>query len=262
MHWSLLAPRGANGSLLAPRGANGSFLAPRGANCNRHGSHAQRGSGAVLLSASLLALALSACTADPCHRLAPGEVAGANACRSFPPLTRTDDDAVKVAVSGDLLVDTRWTADKVWVLRDFVYVRAPATLSIEAGTRILGERGSSLIITRGAKIHAVGTRERPIVFTSAVPPGGRYRGDWGGVSLLGRAPINVAGGVNVVAGVPVFGGRGEYGGNDPEDSSGVLNYVRIEFAGYAITPDVKLNGLTSPSQKSSGSKKNTGNVTN
>lgn len=194
-----------------------------------------------LLSTSLLA---AGCAPEPCHRSRPGEAPAANACRSFPGLEATGGSALRVPVRGDLVEDTRWTADRIWVLRDFVFVRAPATLTIEPGTIVQGERGSALVVTRGAKIHAEGTVARPIVFTSSKPAGGRYRGDWGGLMLLGAAPINVAGGQSALSGVTIADGRGFYGGDDPEDSSGVLRYVRVEFAGYALTPDVKLNGLT------------------
>jgi hypothetical protein len=149
-----------------------------------------------------------------------------------------------VNVSGEITASTTWTADKTYVLKDLVFVRAPAVLTIQAGTRVKGERGSALIVTRGAKIVAEGTAQAPIVFTSAKPEGARNRGDWGGVVLLGRAPINVAGGENAIEGIVNTDGRGTYGGSDPADSSGTLRYVRIEFAGFELSPDNELNGLT------------------
>ncbi|HXH83231.1 MAG TPA: hypothetical protein VNN07_09910, partial [Candidatus Tectomicrobia bacterium] len=191
-----------------------------------------------------LALSTAACAPDPCHRLAPGEAAVENACRTFPGLEEARPGAELVRVAGEITADTHWTADRVWVLRDFVFVRGPAVLRIDPGTEIRGERGSALVIARGAKIIAEGTREQPIVFTSSKPPGARYRGDWGGVNLLGRAPLNIAGGENALSGMPISNGLGFYGGDDPEDSSGVMRFVRIEFAGYPLTPDTKLNGFT------------------
>ena len=91
-------------------------------------------------------------------------------------------------------------------------------------------------------MHARGTADEPIVFTSAKPEGSRAGGDWGGVVLLGNAPIN-RGQANV-EGIPTSDGRGVFGGGDPRSNCGVLEYVRVEFAGYAIGTDNELNGLT------------------
>jgi hypothetical protein len=199
---------------------------------------------AAMGSAALLGAGVAGCGPEQCYRSRPGEEPAANECRRFPGLDPGTGAREVVVVSGDITRDTHWRADTAYVLRDFAFVRAPATLTIEPGTVVRGERGSALVITRGARIHAEGTAENPIVFTSAKPAGARYRGDWGGLMLLGAAPINVAGGENVLPGVPIAEGRGAYGGADPEDSSGVLRYVRVEFGGYALTPDTKLNGLT------------------
>lgn len=136
-------------------------------------------------------------------------------------------------------------------LRGFVYVVDGATLTIEAGTTIEGEKGASsrgtLVITRGCKIEAVGTAGEPITFTSdqATPT----RGDWGGVVILGNAPTNASfngtqGVGSVEGGVNTADGLGLYGGTNAEDNSGTLKYVRIEYAGYAYLPDNELNGLT------------------
>jgi hypothetical protein len=171
-----------------------------------------------------LIAALSALTAcgipGQCYRSRPGEGPAENECRRFASTDPGTDPRALVAVSGDIAADTLWTAANRYLLKDFVFVRAPAALTIEPGTTILGERGSALVITRGAKIHAVGTPERPIVFTSSKPPGARYRGDWGGLNLLGAAPINVSGGETALSGVPIAEGRGFFGGSRPDDSSG------------------------------------------
>lgn len=150
-----------------------------------------------------------------------------------------------VTVDDDITSDTTWTADKVWLLKKQVFVKKGATLTVEAGTTVQGEFGTALIITRGAKIHAEGTAEKPIVFTSSKKPGERAAGDWGGVILLGRAPINSDGGENTIEGFPASQGEDiTYGGDDPEDSSGVLKFVRIEFAGWEYAPDEEINSLT------------------
>ena len=96
-----------------------------------------------------------------------------------------------VSVSDEIKADTHWTADKVYRLEAHIFVRNGATLQIDAGTTVLGASGSSLVISAGSKLDAVGTAQKPIVFTSCRPVGERKPGDWGGVVLLGRAPINV-----------------------------------------------------------------------
>lgn len=149
-----------------------------------------------------------------------------------------------VVLQGRITQDSTLTADKQYLLRGFVTVERGATLTIEPGTIIYGEKETkgSLIIKRGGKIYANGTKDRPIVFTSAQPVGQRAAGDWGGVIILGEAPINVPGGTAVIEGG--LGDDGIYGGNNPDDSSGVFRYVRIEFPGIPYQPDNEINGLT------------------
>ena len=149
-----------------------------------------------------------------------------------------------VVLQGRITQDSTLTADKQYLLRGFVTVERGATLTIEPGTIIYGEKETkgSLIIKRGGKIYANGTKDRPIVFTSAQPVGQRAAGDWDGVIILGEAPINVPGGTAVIEGG--LGDDGIYGGNNPDDSSGVFRYVRIEFPGIPYQPDNEINGLT------------------
>lgn len=147
-------------------------------------------------------------------------------------------------VSGTISTSTTWTADKRYVLSDFVGVSAGATLTIEPGTVIYGGDGrASLFIARGAKIIADGTARRPIVFTSPQRVGSRNQTDWGSLVILGRAPINVQGGSAFMEGLPSSEGYA-YGGTDPADSSGIVRYVRLEFGGFAIATDREINGLT------------------
>lgn len=125
-------------------------------------------------------------------------------------------------------------------LRGFVYVTDGATLTIEPGVVIKGEKATqgTLIIERGARIMAQGSKQRPIVFTSAQAPGSRKPGDWGGIIIMGKAPNNM-GEQSIEGGV-----RSKHGGNDPADNSGVLSYVRCEFAGIEYGPDNEINGIT------------------
>ncbi len=139
-------------------------------------------------------------------------------------------------------------ADTSYVLTGLYYVSAGESLTIEPGTVIKGHdaTGGTLIVTRGGRIFAQGTWQRPIVFTSQYPAGSRASGDWGGIIILGNAPCNkvnplIEGGL-----IPgdCSGGSGTYGGTDPNDNSGVLSYVRIEFAGYRFATNNEVNGLT------------------
>lgn len=156
-----------------------------------------------------------------------------------------------VVLKGDLSTQTL-TADKKYLLSGFVYVTSGNTLTIEPGTLIKGEKSTkgTLVITRGAKIMANGTADNPIVFTSQMEAGSRKEGDWGGVILLGQAPINPSGGEAKIEGglTPTVASKEKeyiwYGGNDAADNSGSMKYVRIEFAGVPYSPDNEINGLT------------------
>ena len=143
-------------------------------------------------------------------------------------------------------------AGTTYKLRGLVYVTNGAVLTIEPGTKIVGEKGKNggLIITRSTKIIAEGTPEKPIVFTSeeATP----QRGDWAGLVLLGNAPTNASfngqvGIGEIEGGINNSDGLGLYGlgaSSNPADNSGILKYVRIEYAGYAFLPDKEINSLT------------------
>lgn len=151
-----------------------------------------------------------------------------------------------VVVSGDVTANTTWSADKIYLLKGNVFVTNNATLTIEPGTIIKGDKAAkgALVITRGAKIMAVGTVEKPIVFTSNVAAGARKEGDWGGVILLGKARNNVGTSV-AIEGIPDGGAdKNKHGGTDDADNSGTMKYVRIEYAGIALSPDNEINGLT------------------
>lgn len=157
-----------------------------------------------------------------------------------PPVTVPGIDRPVVVVTGEIDGTMNWTNTFVYVLRGAVFVNDGATLNIQAGTLIAGEAGSvgTLIVLRGGKLNAIGTREQPIVFTSDQPVGQRARGDWGGIILNGKAPLNIPGGEGVGEAQ-----TGIYGGNDPNDSSGIMRYVRLEFAGTEFSPDNELNGI-------------------
>jgi hypothetical protein len=163
----------------------------------------------------------------------------------------TTDDGV-VTLTGNIAANQTLTSDKKYLLKGFVYVKSGVTLTIQPGTVIMGDKASkgTLVVTRGGKINATGTAAQPIVFTSGIAAGARREGDWGGVILLGKAPANPANGEAKIEGglVPTSGDNEKddiwYGGQDANDNSGTLKYVRIEFAGIAYSPDNEINGLT------------------
>ena len=143
-------------------------------------------------------------------------------------------------MQASIVETTTWKSGHTYRLDGLVFVEAGARLLIQPGVTVLGGPGAALIVTRDASIHARGTADEPIVFSSAKPVGARASGDWGGVVLLGNAPVN--------RGRPCRGdsakrGRGVFAATR-RSNCGVLEYVRIEFAGYAIGTDNELNGLT------------------
>lgn len=165
-----------------------------------------------------------------------------------PPPTTTENTILEGRIISNLTLKANYT----YKLRGLVYVTNGAILTIEPGTKIVGElnKNGALVITRGAKIIADGTKDKPIVFTSeAANP---QRGDWAGVILLGNAPTNasfngVAGVGEIEGGVNNSDGLGLYGlgtSSNVSDNSGIMRYVRIEYAGYAFLPDKEINGLT------------------
>jgi hypothetical protein len=133
------------------------------------------------------------------------------------------------------------TSDKVWTLKGYVYITNGSRLIIQPGTTIvsdIAEKGA-LIIERGAQIIAEGTPTKPIVFTSGKPEGQRAPGDWGGIVILGMAKTNRATEPTIEGGI----GR-PFGGTNDLDNSGVLRFVRIEYAGIAAMPNSEINALT------------------
>ena len=158
-----------------------------------------------------------------------------------------------ITVDGDINSDVAWTSNNTYYLNSQAFVKDGVTLTIEAGTEILGRYDANysadnpapcLVVEQGGKIIAQGTAEAPITFRSELdatdPNYGNGRGLWGGLIINGYAPIaNDGGTANVegLTGVP-------YGGTDSDDNSGVLRYVRVWNGGSSIAPDNEINGIT------------------
>jgi hypothetical protein len=152
--------------------------------------------------------------------------------------------ALALQAQGDITTSTTWGEDVE--LTGVVSVKAPAVLTVLPGVTVYGNPQTALIIEQGAKIMAIGTPEEPIVFTSNKPAGSRARGDWGGISINGYAPINNAGGSCPDNPQTAVGeaGMGVYGGCNSHDNSGTLRYVRIEYGGYRMDGENEWNALT------------------
>jgi hypothetical protein len=158
----------------------------------------------------------------------------------------TTPDPTPVASSKEVILKTdiagtrNLVKDSTYVLEGNIFVTG--TINIQAGTIIKGDKltKGALIIVQGGKINAIGTATEPIVFTSRMQPGLRAAGDWGGVILVGKAPVNQTD--PTVEGLTKSLHYG--GGTNPADNSGTMKYCRIEFAGIALQPDNEINGLT------------------
>ncbi len=136
-------------------------------------------------------------------------------------------------LAGNISVNTRLEKKNIYLLQGSVYVTNNAVLTIDPGTVIIcdSESKASLVVTKGAMLVAEGLETDPIVFTSNKSL--KKAGDWGGIILLGDAPINKFGGVASVN-FDLNLGLTSYGGTNVASNSGVLRFVRVEFAGAKL----------------------------
>jgi hypothetical protein len=186
----------------------------------------------------------------------------------FPPVPQ-------VLISNDITTTQTWTADNDYVLDKPIYVSSGATLTIEAGTVVRGQPSEpglnnpgTLIITRGSKLQALGTPDRPIVFTDLLDDNVRnmpgtapydnlenaqaLTGQWGGLILLGRSYVanNTLAAPDParefqIEGLTAVGGLGLYGGSGlDDDDSGSLSYISIRYGGFNLSANNEINGLT------------------
>ena len=165
--------------------------------------------------------------------------------------TTTLNDASGIKnITGTVTLD----ASKVYLLTSTCVVRSGGKLIIPAGTVIRGAADltatpklyATLVVERGGMIEVNGTSSNPVIMTSNKDAGVRDRGDWGGLVLCGKAVNNQSvdaqlEGFNNVA---VDNTLGKFGGTDDADNSGIIKYVRIEFAGLAFEPNKEVNSLT------------------
>jgi hypothetical protein len=170
-----------------------------------------------------------------------------------------------VMVTSNITTNTTWTSDNVYELAGRITVLNGVTLTIEPGTIIKGQAGTgsnatALLVARGGKINAVGTETKPIIFTSVADEISKEQVDlgnfsspnldpttqglWGGVIVLGKAPISASANEIQIEGIPTTDANGLYGGTDPLDNSGVMKYVSIRHGGANIGNGNEINGLT------------------
>lgn len=155
---------------------------------------------------------------------------------------------------GNGIGDITLLPDNRYVFEGKVFVNEGQTLTIKPGTIVRfkggqGENASALIVARGGRIIANGTKEEPIIFTSELDDlNGSIPADnsglWGGLIILGNAPVNTKDGEALIEGLSEDDPRAYYGGTDPKDDSGVLKYLSIRHGGTNIGKDNEINGLT------------------
>lgn len=179
-------------------------------------------------------------------------------CEYAPVVTASET----IVVSGSVATNTTWSAANIYELAGKVVVESGATLTIEAGTVIKGRQGagtlaSALVVAQGGMINANGTAAAPIIFTSVldnIQPGELTgtnlteadQGLWGGVIILGNAPISAADGdaLSQIEGIPTSDAFGAFGGTNVADNSGSFTYISIRHGGALIGAGNEINGLT------------------
>jgi hypothetical protein len=174
-------------------------------------------------------------------------------------LTVNEEELV-VSVTSNITENTTWETGKVYTLESRIAVVSGVTLTIQPGVIVKGQAGTganatALLVARGGKLMAEGTADAPIIFTSIadeIQPGqiaspnldNTLNGLWGGLLILGNAPISADAASVQIEGIPASDQNGLYGGDNPTDNSGVIRYVSIRHGGANIGEGNEINGLT------------------
>ena len=152
--------------------------------------------------------------------------------------TPTPDGGEENVLSGTITEDVTLTSGTTYRLNGQYIVEEGATLTIEPGVRIVAaydDQVDYILVKQGGRINAIGTASSPIIMTSER----EEPGSWGGIHICGYAHTNAEGGT----GSSEIGGAA-YGGNDDSDNSGTLQYVRVEYTGYAFDEEHEANGIS------------------
>jgi hypothetical protein len=213
----------------------------------------------VLLSFVALAFGMQSCKEkDPCEGVTclNGLVCVDGTCVG---------NVTNVIVTSNITTNTTWSKGNIYELAGRITVVDGVTLTIEAGTIIKGQAGTgsnatALLVARGGKLQAVGTAAAPIIFTTVADElskenvaAGNFAspnldannsGLWGGLIILGRAPISASAAEIQIEGIPTTDANGLYGGTDSLDNSGTLKYISIRHGGANIGNGNEINGLT------------------
>lgn len=171
-----------------------------------------------------------------------------------------NEEETLISVNGNITENTTWETGKVYVLESRIAVLNGVTLTIEPGVIVKGQAGTganatALLIARGGKLMAEGTADSPIIFTSVadeIVPGeiaspnldNSLNGLWGGLLILGSAPISADAESVQIEGIPPSDQNGLFGGTNATDNSGVIKYVSIRHGGANIGEGNEINGLT------------------
>jgi hypothetical protein len=198
-------------------------------------------------------LAIAAACGDDADNMTPdARIVDAQPIADAPLIDAPPTTGQTIQLTDDITANTTLLAVNTYVIPRMkqLFVKSGATLTIEPGTVIQGEQGAVLVITRGAKIHAEGTAAKPIVLTTTQPAGQKGPGWWGGLLVLGAAPINVNALSTPSSTEATFeaftsaAADGKFGGTNAADNSGIIKYVRIEFAGFNYVADREFNNFT------------------
>lgn len=164
------------------------------------------------------------------------------------------EDASVISDSGSGTGTVTWKKGDEITLRGFVFVNEGQTLTIEPGAVVKFEEGqgataSALIVARGGRIIANGELDDPIIFTSELDElnGNLSKesfGLWGGLIVLGDAPLNTSTGEAFIEGIPSSEPRALFGGSNSDDDSGELSYISIRYPGTILGEGNEINGLT------------------
>lgn len=170
-------------------------------------------------------------------------------------------------LTGDITADRTLLRDHYYTLDGEVRVMAGKTLTVQPCVKIFGTKSDDVLVVmssddlagqtptcdydsgtpvQAGKLVAAGEPMAPIIFTSSLPKGQRTPGDWGGVMILGNAQHNDAA-LHKRAATEGLVKAECYGWHTTQfdgESSGALEYVRIEYASKQVGDSAETNGLT------------------